>query len=323
VEGLLDEVERRMLRIGEDRIESSARPAAATLPDALARILEFAERKGALGGLATGFVDLDRLTDGLHGGDMAIIAARPSLGKTALALDVARHAAVDLGHPVAFFSLEMTAESLVLRLLCAMAGVNLRDLRDGFAAEADYARVRDATGRLSGAPLVIDDASALTILQLRARARRLWQQYGVKLIVIDYLQLLAAPARRGEQNRQQEIAEISRGLKALAKELSVPVLVCSQLNREPEKREAGARPRLSDLRESGALEQDADLVGLLYRPDAGDDEPGAADGGRAGAVPTNLLIAKQRNGPTGEVELTFFRAFTRFESAPRIGPQEQ
>jgi replicative DNA helicase len=320
VEGLLDEVERDVLKIGEERIESSARPVKEIVRKAMATIEDYFNRKGALTGLGTGFVDLDRLTSGLHAGEMSIVAARPSVGKTALAANIAEHVAVELNQPVAFFSLEMTAESLVLRVVCSMARVNLRDLREGFLPEAALAKLNSAIGKLSGAPLIIDDGAALSILQLRARARRLWQQFGIKLFVVDYLQLLSCAGRRGEVNRQQEIADISRGIKGLAKELNVPVLVCSQLNREPERREAGTRPRLSDLRESGAIEQDADLVGLLYKPGSGDEEYGAD--GSADTVPTNLLIAKQRNGPTGEVELTFFRGYTRFESASKIGPDD-
>jgi replicative DNA helicase len=321
VEGLLDEVERDVLKVSEERVESGARPVKELVHKAVETIEDYFNRKGALTGLGTGFVDLDRLTSGLHGGEMIVVAARPSMGKTALAMNVAEHAAVELNQPVAVFSLEMTAESLVLRVLCSMARVNLRLLREGFMVEADFAKLRTATGKLSGAPLIIDDSPALSILQLRARARRLWQQFGIKLFIVDYLQLLHSTARRAELNRQQEIAEISRGIKALAKELNVPVLVCSQLNREPERREAGAKPRLSDLRESGAIEQDADVVGLLYKPGGGDDEDGAPKA-ESDVVPTNLVIAKQRNGPTGDVELTFFRGFTRFESASKIGPED-
>jgi replicative DNA helicase len=216
------------------------------------------------------------------------------------------------------FSLEMTADSLVLRMLCSRARVNLRNIREGFLAERDFPKLTQAAGRLAKAPLFIDDTPGLSILQMRARARRLWQQHGIKLFVIDYLQLLHSTSRRATENRQQEISEISSGIKALAKELEVPVIVLSQLNRELEK-ERRRKPRLSDLRESGAIEQDADLVGLLYRPSSGDEDDGAA-GQDADAV--NLLIAKQRNGPTGDVNLTFLKAITRFESAAKVGPED-
>jgi replicative DNA helicase len=223
--------------------------------------------------------------------------------------------------PVGVFSLEMTAEQLVLGMLCSRSRVNLRNIRDGFLAERDFPKLTGAAGKLAGAPLFIDDTSGLSILQLRAKARRLWQQYGIKLFVIDYLQLLHSTSRRAE-NRQQEISEISGGIKALAKELNVPIIVLSQLNRELEKRGPGERPRLSDLRESGAIEQDADLVGLLYRETKnkeGEEDPGELE---QDAIPVKLYIAKQRNGPTGDVDLTFLKSYTRFESAAKVGPED-
>jgi replicative DNA helicase len=209
----------------------------------------------------------------------------------------------------------MTAYSLVLRMLCSRSRVNLRNIRDGFLAERDFPKLTGAAGKLANAPLFIDDTPGLSILQLRAKARRMWQQYGIKLFVIDYLQLLHSTARRAE-NRQQEIADISNGIKALAKELKVPVVVLSQLNRDMEK-EKNRRPRMSDLRESGAIEQDADLVGLLYKPNASEEDENSA-GPDQEAVPVTLYIAKQRNGPTGDVHLTFLKPFTRFESAAKI-----
>jgi replicative DNA helicase len=197
--------------------------------------------------------------------------------------------------------------------------VNLRNVREGFLAERDFPKLTAAAGKLAGAPLFIDDSAGLSILQLRAKARRMAQQFGVKLFVIDYLQLLHSTARRAE-NRQQEIADISNGIKALAKELSVPVVVLSQLNREVEK-EKNRKPRLSDLRESGAIEQDADLVGLLYKPSSGDDDDGGGE--EQDALPVNLLIAKQRNGPADvDVKLTFLKSFTRFESAAKVSDDD-
>src|SRR5207342_3320664 len=267
-----------------------------------------------LTGLSTGFTDLDKMTSGLHGGEMIVIAARPSMGKTSLAMNIAEAVAVDQKLPVGVFSLEMTSESLVLRILCSRSRVNLRSVRDGFLAERDFPKLTGAAGKLATAPLFIDDSSGLSILQLRAKARRMSQQFGTKLFVVDYLQLLHSTARRAE-NRQQEIADISNGLKALAKELEVPIIVLSQLNREME-RDKNRKPRLSDLRESGAIEQDADLVGLLYKPSSGDDDEGQP-AAEEEAVPVNLLIAKQRNGPTGEVNLTFLKSYTRFESAAK------
>src|SRR6185295_3564903 len=202
-------------------------------------------------------------------------------------MNIAEAVAIDQKLPVGVFSLEMTAESLVLRMLCSRSRVNLRNIRDGFLAERDFPKLTGAAGKLANAPLFIDDTPGLSILQLRARARRMWQQYGIKLFVVDYLQLLHSTARKSQDNRQQEIADISSGIKALAKELNVPVIVLSQLNREIEK-DKSRKPRLSDLRESGAIEQDADVVGLLYKPSSGDDEEGT--GGAAEdheAVPVN------------------------------------
>jgi replicative DNA helicase len=225
--------------------------------------------------------------------------------------------AVDLKQPVGVFSLEMTADSLVLRMLCSRSKVNLRAIRDGFLAERDFPKLTGAAGKLAGSPLFIDDTPGLSILQMRAKARRMHQQFGIKLFVVDYLQLLHSTARRAE-NRQQEIADISNGVKALAKELGVPVIVLSQLNRELEK-DKSRKPRLSDLRESGSIEQDADLVALLYKPSVEDDEGGEQ---QMDAVPVNLLIAKQRNGPTGDVNLTFLKSYTRFESAAKISGED-
>src|SRR5437660_7784683 len=269
VDALLDEVERDVLRISEERVETSTRTIKDLVKRAINTIEEFHQRQGMLTGLSTGFADLDKMTSGFHGGEMIVIAARPSMGKTSLAMNIAEHVAVGERLPVGVFSLEMTSESLVLRMLCSRSRVNLRNIRDGFLAERDFPKLTGAAGKLANAPLFIDDSSGLSILQLRAKARRMSQQYGIKLFVIDYLQLLHSTARRAE-NRQQEIADISSGIKGLAKELNVPIIVLSQLNREPEKRERGAEPRLSDLRESGSIEQDAEGVGLLYKPNSSD-----------------------------------------------------
>ncbi len=321
VDALMDEVERDILRISEDRVEGGIAPMRELIHTAISQIEARHTTPGLLVGLSTGFTDLDRLTSGLHAGEMVVIAARPSVGKTSLAMNIAEHVAVELRQPVGVFSLEMTAESLVMRLLCSLARVNLRAVREGFLATRDFPKLTGAAGRLSGAPLFIDDTSGLSILQLRAKARRLAQQHGIKLFVVDYLQLLHSTARRVD-NRQQEIADISNGLKALAKELRVPVVVLSQLNRDVEKRGAGEAPRLSDLRESGAIEQDADLVGLLYRDSKGKDDEDAGRDFDEDAMPVKLYIAKQRNGPTGELNLTFLKSFTRFESAAKIGEED-
>lgn len=318
VDSLMDEVERDVLRISEFRVQSQISTIKQLVNKAINTIEDYHQRQGKLTGLPTGFIDLDKLTTGMHPGEMIVIAARPSVGKTSLAMNIAEHVAIDNNIAVGVFSLEMTADSLVLRMLCSRSRVNLRNVRDGFLAERDFPKLTSSAGKLANAPLFIDDSSGLSILQLRAKARRMFQQYGIKLFVIDYLQLLHSSSRRVE-NRQQEIADISGGIKALAKELNVPVIVLSQLNREVEK-EKGRAPRLSDLRESGSIEQDADLVGLLYKPAAkgDDDEPGLG-GEPEDAIPVNLLIAKQRNGPAQiDVNLTFLKTYTRFESAAKI-----
>jgi len=322
VDTLLDEVERDILRISEARVEGKTDKIKELVKKAISTIEDYHARQGMLTGVGTGFVDLDKMTSGLHGGEMIVVAARPSMGKTSLAMNIAEHVAVEEKLPVGVFSLEMTSESLVMRMLCSRARVNLRNVREGFLAERDFAPLTNAAGRLASAPLFIDDSSGLSILQLRAKARRMSQQYGIKLFVIDYLQLLHSTARRAE-NRQQEIADISNGIKSLAKELNVPVIVLSQLNRELEK-DKSRKPQLSDLRESGAIEQDADVVGLLYKPVRGKNDGGEDDdsGPEQDALAVNLLIAKQRNGPTGDVHLTFLKSYTRFESAAKVSDED-
>ena len=319
VDGLLDEVERDVLKISEERVEATSFSMKDLVHRAINTIEEYHSRQGMLTGVGTGFHDFDKMTSGLHGGEMIVIAARPSMGKTSLAMNIVEHAVLEEKVPVGVFSLEMTAESLVLRMLCSRSRVNMRNVRDGFLAERDFPKLTGSAGKLATAPLYIDDTAGLSILQLRAKARRMYQQYGIKLIVIDYLQLLNASSSRIE-NRQQEIAQISNGIKALAKELNIPVIVLAQLNREMEK-DKSRKPRLSDLRESGAIEQDADLVALLYKPEAEkDNEDGLTQ--ENDALPVNLLIAKQRNGPTGDVHLTFFKGFTRFESAAKVSDED-
>lgn len=323
VDSLLDEVERDVLKISEDRAEIGNRSMKELVRTAVDMIQEFHQRKGGLTGLPTGFADLDKMTSGLQPGDMVVIAARPSMGKTSLAMNIAEHVAVEVGLPVGVFSLEMTSESLVMRMLTSLARVNSRMIRDGFLSEGDFRRLTAAAAKLSRAPVFIDDTPGLSILQLRARARRMWQQSDIKLFIIDYLQLLHSTSKKAADSRQQEVAELSNGVKALAKELKVPVIVLCQLNRELEK-DKDRKPKLSDLRESGAIEQDADLVGLLYKPaqeeeDHRRDEQDPRDDGMA-ATPVNLLIAKQRNGPTGDVCLTFLKGITRYESASKIDP---
>jgi replicative DNA helicase len=240
---------------------------------------------------------------------MIIIAARPSMGKTAFAMNIVENVALNSKLPVAVFSLEMSSQQIVQRLLCSRARVNLGKVREGFMADRDFHNLTVAASKLAESKIFIDDTAGLSILELRAKARRLKAQHDIQLIAIDYLQLMKSTSRRAQDNRQLEIAEISSGLKALAKELSIPIIVLAQLNRNPEGR-AGGKPRLSDLRESGSIEQDADLVGLLVRSEyyAEDQEERDQMKGEA-----ELIIAKQRNGPVGEVPLTFLKEFTRFE----------
>src|SRR2546427_5114498 len=312
VNNLLDEVEQRIFAVGEDRFKGEMLSMKEQVMSTLESIEKLFENKGAITGVSTGFRDLDKLTSGLHSSEMIVIAARPSMGKTALAMNIAEHAAIEVKLPVAIFSLEMSAQQLVQRMLCSRARVNLAKTRDGFLAEADFPKLTHAASKLAEAKIFIDDAAGLTILELRAKARRLKAQHDVRLIIVDYLQLLRSTSRRAQDNRQLEISEISAGLKGLAKELKIPIIVVAQLNRNPEIRTGSGKgvPRLADLRESGSIEQDADLVGLLVREEyyADSDEERTELEGKA-----ELIIANQRNGPIGQVKLTFLKDFTRFE----------
>lgn len=316
-EKVLDECERDVLRVNESRVNTDT-PSIKTLVGRVITSIEArVTNRDSVTGLRTGFADLDRMLNGLQQKDMIVIAARPSLGKTSLAMNIAENIAIDARLPVAIFSLEMSAEALVNRMVCSRAKVNTRNVQEGFLAERDYPKLTNAAGKVSGAPIYIDDAGGQSILQVRAKARRLWKQYGIKLAIIDYLQLMnALGGRRKYDNRQQEVTDISHGVKEIAKELGIPVIVLSQLNREFE-REKNRQPRLSDLRESGSIEQDADVVGFLYKQ-ANEDDDNESAGMSDNVLPINLLIAKQRSGPTGIVPLTFFKEFTKFESAAKV-----
>jgi replicative DNA helicase len=313
VGNLLDEVEQKIFAVGEDRFKGQMLSMKDQVMEAIESIEKLYERKGGITGVSTGFVEFDRMTSGMHPSEMIVIAARPSMGKTALAMNIAEHVAINEKLPVGVFSLEMSSQQLVQRLLCSRARVNLQKVRDGFLGERDFPSLTAAASKLAEAKIFIDDSASLTILELRAKARRLKAQQDVQLIIIDYLQLLRSTSRRAQDNRQLEISEISAGMKGLAKELKIPVIVVAQLNRQPEQR-SGGKPRLSDLRESGSIEQDADLVGLLVRPELyeEDEEARAEKSGEA-----ELIIAKQRNGPVGEIPLTFLKEFTRFEDRAR------
>jgi replicative DNA helicase len=320
VPSLLDEVEQQINKIARERFQAKSLSMKDQVMEAIESIEKLYERRGSITGLPTGYSELDKMTDGLHGAEMFVIAARPSMGKTALAMNIAEHVAVDHKKPVAIFSLEMSSQQLVQRLLCSRARVNLQRVRDGFLAERDFPNLTSAASKLAESKIYIDDTAGLSILELRAKARRLKTQHDIQLVVIDYLQLLRSTSRRAQDNRQLEIAEISSGVKALAKELAIPIIVLAQLNRNPENRsgDSKGRPRLSDLRESGSIEQDADLVALLVREEyyADTDEEKQEAEGKA-----TLIIAKQRNGPVGDVPLTFLKEFTRFEDRARSEPE--
>jgi replicative DNA helicase len=312
---LLDEAEKEIFAITGEHVKTEIVPTKVLVMEAIEQIEKLYENRGSVTGLSTGFIELDRMTSGLHPAEMIVIAARPAMGKTAFAMNIAEHVSMDLGKAVAVFSLEMSSQQLVQRILCSRAKVDLQRVRNGFLSERDFPNLTAAASHVAAAKMFIDDAPGLTITELRAKARRLKSQHDIQLIVIDYLQLLRSMSRRAQDNRQLEISEISAGIKALAKELALPIIVIAQLNRQPETRaKEGGRPRLSDLRESGSIEQDADLVGLLVRPEyyETDDE---AKQERAGEA--ELIIAKQRNGPTGDVSLTFLKQYTRFESRAR------
>jgi replicative DNA helicase len=315
IEPLLDDAEKEIFAITGEHVTTEMASTKELVMEAIEQIERLYENRGSVTGLATGFIELDRMTSGLHPSEMIVIAARPSMGKTALAMNIAEHVAMDVGKPVAVFSLEMSSQQLVQRLLCSRAKVDLQKVRNGFLSERDFPNLTTAAARLAAAKMFIDDTPGLTITELRAKARRMKSQHDIQLIIVDYLQLLRSTTRRAQDNRQLEISEISGGIKALAKELNLPIIVIAQLNRQPDARaQQGGRPRLSDLRESGSIEQDADLVGLLVRPEYYETDE---DAKQEKAGEAELIIAKQRNGPTGDVPLTFLKEFTRFENRAR------
>ena len=305
---ILDEAEQAIFAIAEDRARVGFLSMRDIVSESLPKIEQLFEQKKLITGVATGFTDLDTMTRGLQAGDLVIVAARPSMGKTSLVMNIAEHASIKHGATVGFFSLEMSREQLFIRLLTSVARIDAQRLMTGSVGQRDYQSLSQAIGVLSDAKLFIDDTPGVTVLEMRAKARRLAAEHGLNLLVIDYLQLMTGRGRF--ENRTLELAAISRGLKGLAKELGVPVVALSQLSRAPESR-SDHRPLLSDLRESGALEQDADVVLMLFRadmyPDAKPEDQGKAE----------LIIAKQRNGPTGTVELAFLKQHTRFEDLAR------
>jgi len=306
IQEAVDRAEAELFAVSQRRIATGFSPLKKLLHDAYDRLDYLHAHRGEISGVRTGFTDLDTLTTGLQKSDLVVLAARPSVGKTSFALNIAEHAAVREGKSVGVFSLEMSKEQLVLRLLSSVANIDSHRLRTGFLEEMDFARIAPAMNALSEAPVYIDDTPNISAMELRTKARRLQAEAGLDLVIVDYLQLMQATTSSRDANRVQEVSEISRGLKALARELSVPVIALSQLSRQPEMRES-KEPRLSDLRESGAIEQDADLVMFLWR----DKERSAEDQDADGEV-INLKLAKHRNGPTGEVQLWFKKAQTRF-----------
>lgn len=307
VSTILDKAEKLIFEISDRRVEGSYVHIKDIIKDGIELIESLYHKKSRVTGISTGFKDLDLKTAGLQKGDLIIAAGRPSMGKSAFVTSIASYVAVEEKIPVAIFSLEMSKEQLMQRFLCAQAKVEINRVRTGFLAPSEWPILTSAAGKLSEAPIYIDDTPAMSIFEIRSKARRLKAHHNVQLILVDYLQLIRG-MRRGD-NRQQEISDISQSLKALAKELNIPVIAVSQLSRAVESRE-GHRPKLSDLRESGAIEQDSDVVILLFREEyykPTDENQGVAD----------IIIAKQRNGPVGTIKLTFLKEYTKFTDMAR------
>jgi replicative DNA helicase len=301
---ILDEAESSIFAVADDRLKAGFVPMRDLVKESFPKIEQLFEQKRLVTGTPTGFVDLDEMTRGLQPGDLIIVAARPSMGKTSLILNISQYVAVQADMTVGFFSLEMSKESLFLRLLTSEAQIDSHRLMSGAIGQKDYGRISHALETLSAMQLFIDDTASIGVMEMRAKARRLQAEHGLSLLVVDYIQLMSGRGRF--ENRTLELAAISRSLKGLAKELHVPIVVLSQLSRAPEAR-SDHRPQLSDLRESGALEQDADVVVLIYRDDVYNKDPNHENAGIA-----ELIVAKQRNGPTGIVKLAFLREQTRF-----------
>jgi replicative DNA helicase len=313
VSAILDTAEQNIFSISESRLRKGFIPLSSLLPRTFEQIEDFQETKGGLVGTRTGFGRLDEMTAGLHNGDFIVIGGRPSMGKTAFALNIAEFVAVEQKTPVGIFSIEMSKEQVALRFLCGRAKISQHLLRTDRLRDSQWKNLSLASGPLSDAPLFIDDSATLSVLEMRAKARRLKAQHNIGLLIVDYIQMIHSSVRT--ENRQQEMALISRSLKSLAKELNIPVMACSQLSRMLETRTGEKRPQLSDLRESGAIEQDADVVMFVFRPEFylshldRDDSKRLEAEGKA-----EIIVAKQRNGPTGSVHLAFLKDFVRFEN---------
>ena len=312
IDTLVDEAEKTIFEIAHSKKGEGFQPMSSVVPKAFDRINRLFDKQEHITGVATGYDELDRITAGLQPAEMIILAARPSMGKTALAMNIVQHAAMIGKVPVAVFSLEMSVESLALRMLCSLGPIDSQRVRTGRLLDSDWPKLTRATGMLSEAPIYIDDTPGLTVLEMRAKARRLKSEQDLGLIVVDYLQLMQGKSTA--ENRAQEISDISRSLKAMAKELNVPVLALSQLNRSLESR-TDKRPQLADLRESGAIEQDADVIMFIYRDEVYNRAEGNPNRGLA-----EIIVGKQRNGPTGVIKLTFLGEYTRFENYSNRAP---
>jgi replicative DNA helicase len=303
---VIDFAETAIFELSENRSRQSYYPLSKMVDSNIDALVERQGNKSMITGVPTGFTLFDHKTSGLQKSDLIILAARPGMGKTAFALNIARHAALQADVPAVVFSLEMSKEQLSMRMLSSEARLDSTRLRSGFISQDDWMKITEAAGNLSNAPIFIDDSPVLTAMEIRAKARRLKLDKNIGLIIIDYLQLMQG--RRSAERRDLEISEISRAMKALAKELNIPVVALSQLNRMLEQR-SDKRPQLSDLRESGALEQDADVVAFIYRDEIYNKDENNPNKGKA-----EIIISKQRNGPTGIVPLVFLNAYTRFEN---------
>lgn len=308
---LLDQMEAKVMSLRSADAKDSIVTANEAAIEAVASIQDAYERRGSITGLATGFEKLDELLDGLQPAQTYIIAARPSQGKTALAMNIAEFIAGTLKRPIGVFSLEMSTHQLMQRMLCSKAGVNLAKVRSGFLDDRDFPALTASAGHLAACLMYFDDTGGLSIQELRARARRMKSKYKIEALFVDYLQLLKSTSKKADSNRQIEVSEVSAGLKECAKELHIPIVVLAQISRDIERRGPDARPKLSDLKESGSIEQDADVVAFLNRPEMNAESVEEQQRLRGIA---DLVIAKSRNGPQGAVALTFIKEFTRFES---------
>ena len=308
VSNILDEAESAIFAISNSRSQSAYKSVNEFVKRSIEKVEELSKNNDPITGVPTGFESFDALTAGLQPANLIIIAARPSMGKTALAMNIAQNAAIKSKIPVGVFSLEMSGNELAMRMLCSVGHVDLRKVRSGqLNSESDWARLVRAINMLESAPIYIDETPAISILELRAKARRMKIEHNIGLVIVDYLQLMRGPQH--VQTREQEVSEISRSLKALAKEIDVPVIALSQLNRAMETRKNNKRPQLSDLRDSGAIEQDADVVCFIHREEIENPDPNFPKRGIS-----ELIIGKQRNGPTGSVRLTFLKEYTSFEN---------